>query len=69
MSQNVDLNELRRRALQTQNMGEDLPSDPNRQVHVDREGNIILDATTTERRTLSQVPLKTWANLHLNAGV
>lgn len=63
MAQNVDLNEVRRRALQTQSMGEDLPSDPSRQVHVDREGNIVLDPNTGERRNLSSVPMKTWASL------
>ncbi|KKJ01265.1 hypothetical protein [Prochlorothrix hollandica] len=63
MSQNLDLNELRRIVLETQNMGEDLPSDPSRQVYVDRKGNIVLNPNTEERRTLSQVPLKLWASL------
>ena len=63
MSQSVDLNEVRRRALEAQNQGTDLPSNPSQQVYTDSEGNIVLNPTTSDRRHLSQIPLKTWASL------
>lgn len=60
MTRSLDLNELRNRVLENQQQGRDLPtSNP---VHVDKEGNIILDPQGAQRRNLSQVPQKTFAH-------
>jgi len=57
----VDLNELRNRVLSTQQQGVDFPSNPDRNVYVDDEGNIVLNPRSAPGRTLSSVPQKTFA--------
>lgn len=60
MTRSLDLNELRNRVLENQRQGQDLPaSNP---VHVDNEGNIVLDPQSPQRQNLSQVPQKTFAH-------
>ena len=62
MSSNIDLNDLRDRVLSSQQTETDFPNQPSRSVYVDEQGSIVLDPNTAQGRTLSKVPLKTFAS-------
>ena len=57
----VDLNRLRAAIIQNQNQGSTLPSDPNRQVVVDKNGNVLMGNQVQPGQQVTQVPQETFA--------
>lgn len=62
MSQQIDLNELRRTVLQSQDLGEEAPSEVARTIVVTKEGELQLgrDLTAAQRRPLAVVQQDTF---------
>jgi hypothetical protein len=62
----VDLNALRNAVLNNQNRNDALPSNPSKQVVVDREGNVKIGTDVQPGEVTTQVPQETFAhNLQL----
>jgi hypothetical protein len=62
----VDLNALRNAVLNNQNRNDALPSNPSKQVVVDREGNVKIGTNVQPGEVTTQVPQETFAhNLQL----
>ncbi len=59
----VDLNQLRSVVLHNQKNNQTLPSDPNMQVVVDREGNVIMGNQVRPGERTTQIPQETFAIL------
>lgn len=57
----VDLNKLREAILQNQNRQSALPSDPSRQVVVDKNGNVLMGTQAQPGQLVTQVPQETFA--------
>ena len=57
----VDLNALRAAVIANQNRGDALPSDPTKQVVVDREGKVRLGGDIRQGEVATQVPQETFA--------
>ena len=59
----VDLNALRNAVLNNQNRNDALPSNPSKQVVVDREGNVKIGTDVQPGEVTTQVPQETFALL------
>jgi hypothetical protein len=57
----VDLNKLREAILQNQNRQSTLPSDPSKQVVVDKNGNVLMGTQVQPGQLVTQVPQETFA--------
>lgn len=57
----VDLNALRNAVLNNQNRNDALPSNPSKQVVVDREGNVKIGTDVQPGEVTTQVPQETFA--------
>jgi len=51
----INLEELRRRVLETQQSGNTSPSDPNKQLFVDREGNIKTNRDVSGKEQITEL--------------
>ena len=58
----VDLNALRNAVLNNQNRNDALPSNPSKQVVVDREGNVKIGTDVQPGEVTTQVPQETFAH-------
>ncbi len=61
----VDLNHLRTVVLQNQRNNQALPADPNMQVVVDRDGNVIMGNQVRPGERTTQIPQETFARMAL----
>lgn len=57
----IDLNRLRETIRQNQTSGNATPSDPGRQVVVDKEGNVRFGDQVSGDQPVTQVPQETFA--------
>lgn len=57
----VDVNALRSAVLQNMNRGDRLPTDPSRQVVVDKDGKVLLGDQIQHGQPVTQVPQETFA--------
>jgi hypothetical protein len=57
----VDLNALRQAVLANQNRGDNLPTNPDSQVVVDKDGNVKMGNTVRPGEITTQVPQETFA--------
>ena len=57
----VDLNRLREAILQNQNQRATLPTEPSRQVVVDKNGSVLMGNQVQPGQQVTQVPQETFA--------
>ena len=57
----IDLNALRSTVISNQKNGQPLPSDPNRQVVVDKEGRVLMGVDVRPGEMTTHVPQETFA--------
>jgi hypothetical protein len=57
----IDVNKLREAIRQNQNLHTALPSDPSRQVVVDKNGNVLMGSQVQPGQLVTQVPQETFA--------
>lgn len=57
----IDVNKLREAIRENQNRQTALPSDPSRQVVVDKNGNVLMGTQVQPGQLVTQVPQETFA--------
>ena len=57
----IDVETLRRAVLQNMNRGEALPTDPSKQVVVDKDGNVLMGDKIQPGQQVTQVPQEVFA--------